>query len=390
MNGSALLGHARRRPTEPEVDLTVLWIVALLLGLGLVMVYSASIAIAEAGRVSAGNPSYFLLRHASFLLIGLAACAVVLQLPMRFWQAVAPYLFIFGVGLLVAVLIPGVGREVNGSQRWIPLGPLNLQPSEFMKLFAVLYAADYTVRKANRMSSVSRGFLPMFIVMLLTGSLLLQEPDLGAFAVITAIAMGVLFLGGMNWRLFASLKLLLIAGFVVLIWTSPYRMQRVLGFMDPWADPFGKGYQLSHALIAFGRGEWLGVGLGASVEKLFYLPEAHTDFVLAVIAEELGFAGVAVTIALFAWLTLRAFAIGNQAARLERYFAALVAYGIGLWIGAQAIVNMGVNMGLLPTKGLTLPLLSFGGSALLANCMAVGLLLRADYENRQLMKGYSL
>ena len=259
-----------------------------------------------------------------------------------------------------------------------------------MKLFAVLYAADYTVRKANRMSSVSRGFLPMFIVMLLTGSLLLQEPDLGAFAVITAIAMGVLFLGGMNWRLFASLKLLLIAGFVVLIWTSPYRMQRVLGFMDPWADPFGKGYQLSHALIAFGRGEWLGVGLGASVEKLFYLPEAHTDFVLAVIAEELGFAGVAVTIALFAWLTLRAFAIGNQAARLERYFAALVAYGIGLWIGAQAIVNMGVNMGLLPTKGLTLPLLSFGGSALLANCMAVGLLLRADYENRQLMKGYSL
>ncbi|MGH8630960.1 MAG: putative lipid II flippase FtsW, partial [Burkholderiales bacterium] len=295
-----------------------------------------------------------------------------------------------GVGLLVTVLIPGVGREVNGSQRWLPLGPLNLQPSEFMKLFAVLYAADYTVRKANRMSSVSKGFVPMLIVMLLTGSLLLQEPDFGAFAVITAIAMGVLFLGGMNWRLFASLKLLLIAGFVVLIWTSPYRMQRVLGFMDPWADPFGNGYQLSHALIAFGRGEWLGVGLGASVEKLFYLPEAHTDFVLAVIAEELGFAGVAVTIVLFAWLTLRAFAIGNQAARLERYFAALVAQGVGLWIGAQAIVNMGVNMGLLPTKGLTLPLLSFGGSALLANCMAIGLLLRVDYENRQMMKGYSL
>jgi cell division protein FtsW len=387
---SALLGHAKRSPAEPEVDLAVVWIVALLLGLGLVMVYSASIAIAEAGRISAGNPRYFLLRHASFLLIGLAAGAVATQLPMRFWQAAAPYLFIFGVALLVMVLIPGIGREVNGSQRWIPLGALNLQPSEFMKLFAVLYAADYTVRKANRMSSVSRGFLPMFIVMLLTGSLLLQEPDLGAFAVITAIAMGVLFLGGMNWRLFASLKVLLIAGFVLLIWTSPYRMERVLGFMDPWADPFGKGYQLSHALIAFGRGEWLGVGLGASVEKLFYLPEAHTDFVLAVIAEELGFAGVAVTIVLFAWLTLRAFAIGNQAARLERYFAALVAQGVGLWIGVQAIVNMGVNMGLLPTKGLTLPLLSFGGSALLANCMAIGLLLRVDYENRQMMKGYSL
>ncbi len=387
---AALVSHVRRTPPEADVDLTLLWIVALLLGLGLVMVYSASIAIAEAGRLSAGSPRYFLIRHMSFLLIGLAAASVVVQLPMRFWQAVAPYLFVLGTGLLVAVLIPGVGREVNGSQRWIPLGPLNLQPSEFMKLFAVLYAADYTVRKANRMASVSRGFLPMFVVMLLTGALLLQEPDFGAFAVITAVAMGVLFLGGMNWRLFASLKLLLIAGFVLLIWTSPYRMQRVLGFMDPWADPFGKGYQLSHALIAFGRGEWIGVGLGASVEKLFYLPEAHTDFVLAVIAEELGFVGVALTIALFAWLTLRAFAIGNQAARLDRYFPALVAQGIGLWIGVQAIVNMGVNMGLLPTKGLTLPLLSFGGSALLANCMAVGLLLRVDYENRQMMKGHSL
>jgi cell division protein FtsW len=285
--------------------------------------------------------------------------------------------------------VPGVGREINGSQRWIPLGPLNVQPSEFMKLFAVLYAADYTVRKANRMSSVSRGFLPMFGVMLLTGALLLQEPDFGAFAVIAAVAMGVLFLGGMNWQLFASLKLLLVAGFVLLIWTSPYRMQRVLGFMDPWADPFGKGYQLSHALIAFGRGEWFGVGLGASVEKLFYLPEAHTDFVLAVIAEELGFVGVTLTIVLFAWLTLRAFAIGNQAARLDRTFPALVAQGVGLWIATQAIVNMGVNMGLLPTKGLTLPLLSFGGSALLANCMAIGLLLRVDYENRQMMRGYS-
>jgi cell division protein FtsW len=388
VNG-ALTSHARRAPVQGDFDPTVLWLVALLLGLGLVMVYSASIAIAEAGRVASGSPRYFLVRHASFLLIGLACTAVVVQLPMRFWQAVAPYLFVAGVGLLVAVLVPGVGREINGSQRWIPLGPLNVQPSEFMKLFAVLYAADYTVRKANRMSSVSRGFLPMFGVMLLTGALLLQEPDFGAFAVIAAVAMGVLFLGGMNWQLFASLKLLLVAGFVLLIWTSPYRMQRVLGFMDPWADPFGKGYQLSHALIAFGRGEWFGVGLGASVEKLFYLPEAHTDFVLAVIAEELGFVGVTLTIVLFAWLTLRAFAIGNQAARLDRTFPALVAQGVGLWIATQAIVNMGVNMGLLPTKGLTLPLLSFGGSALLANCMAIGLLLRVDYENRQMMRGYS-
>ncbi|HWQ37110.1 MAG TPA: putative lipid II flippase FtsW [Burkholderiales bacterium] len=389
MNG--LLGaRVQHAPSEPDFDAVVVWICALLLALGLVMVYSASIAIAESSRLSGGNPHYFLVRHAIFASAAVAAGAIALQLPMRFWQAVAPYLFLLGAGLLVVVLIPGVGREVNGSQRWIPLGALNLQPSELTKLFVVLYAADYTVRKAAHMSSFRKGFLPMFLVMLLTGALLLQEPDLGAFAVITAIAMGVLFLGGMNWRLFAVLKILLILGFIALIWTSPYRMQRVLGFMDPWSDPFGKGYQLSHALIAFGRGEWWGVGLGASVEKLLYLPEAHTDFVLAVIAEELGLVGVTLVIALFAWLTLRAFAIGNRAARLERYFSALVAQGVGIWLGTQAIINMGVNMGLLPTKGLTLPFISFGGSALLANCMAIGLLLRVDYENRQMMKGYSL
>jgi cell division protein FtsW len=387
---AVLSGELRRPGPEPEIDPSVVWICVLLLALGLVMVYSASIAIAENSKLSGGNPNYFLLRHASFVAVGLLAGAGMLQCPMRYWQAAAPYLFMIGAGLLVAVLVPGIGREVNGSQRWIPLGVLNLQPSELMKLFAVLYAADYTVRKAAHMASFRKGFLPMLVVMLLTGTLLLQEPDFGAFAVIAVIAMGVLFLGGMNWKLFAALKFLLVVGFVALIWSSPYRMQRVLGFMDPWADPFGRGYQLSHALIAFGRGEWWGVGLGASVEKLFYLPEAHTDFLLAVIAEELGLIGVLVTIALFGWLTLRAFAIGNQAARLERYFSALVAQGIGLWIGAQAIINMGVNMGLLPTKGLTLPFLSFGGSALLANCLAVGLLLRADYENRQLMKGYSL
>jgi cell division protein FtsW len=246
------------------------------------------------------------------------------------------------------------------------------------------------VRKAALMHSFRKGFLPMLMVMLLVGGLLLREPDFGAFVVITVIAMGVLFLGGMNWKLFAALITLLIIGFVLLIWSSPYRLQRVMGFMDPWSDPFGKGYQLSHALIAFGRGEWFGVGLGASVEKLFYLPEAHTDFLLAVIAEELGLAGVIAVIALFAWLTWRALAIGNQAARLERCFSALVAQGVGLWIGAQAAINMGVNMGVLPTKGLTLPLLSFGGSGIVANCCALAILLRVDYENRQMMKGLSL
>jgi cell division protein FtsW len=237
------------------------------------------------------------------------------------------------------------------------------------------------------MGSFKKGFAPMFVVMLFVGGLLLREPDFGAFAVITVIAMGTLFLGGMNWRLFAGLAILLVVGFILLILTSPYRMQRILGFMDPWSDPYGRGYQLSHALIAFGRGEWLGVGLGGSVEKLFYLPEAHTDFLLAVIAEELGFVGVAAVIVLFAWLVLRAFAIGQQAAVLERLFSALVAMGIGLWMGVQTIINIGVNMGVLPTKGLTLPLMSFGGSAIVANCMAIGILLRIDWENRQLMRG---
>jgi len=237
------------------------------------------------------------------------------------------------------------------------------------------------------MHSFKRGFLPMFAVMLLIGALLLREPDFGSFAVIAAIAMGILFLGGMNWRLFAGLAVLLVLGFIAIILTSPYRMQRILGFMDPWADPFGKGYQLSHALIAFGRGEWFGVGLGGSVEKLFYLPEAHTDFLLAVIGEELGFAGVAAVIGLLAWLTLRGFSIAAQAAKLECDFPALVAYGITIWLAVQAVVNMGVNLGLLPTKGLTLPFLSFGGSGLVANCCALALLLRVDWESRQLMRG---
>jgi cell division protein FtsW len=389
MNG--VLGHMVNRPAPmAELDYVVVSLAALLLGIGLVMVYSSSIAIAEAGHYTGNQPAYFLIRQSIFVFVGVMAGFICFQFPTRLWQAAAPYLFVLGVVLLLIVLIPGIGKEVNGSRRWISLGMFNLQPSEAMKLLVVLYAADYTVRKAALMHSFRKGFLPMLTVMLLVGGLLLREPDFGAFVVITAIAMGVLFLGGMNWKLFAVLITMLVIGFVLLIWLSPYRLQRVLGFMDPWSDPFGKGYQLSHALIAFGRGEWIGVGLGASVEKLFYLPEAHTDFLLAVIAEELGFAGVIAVIALFTGLTWRTFAIGNQAARLERYFSALIAQGVGLWIGAQAAINMGVNMGVLPTKGLTLPLLSFGGSGIVANCCALAILLRVDYENRQMMKGLSL
>ncbi|MFC5300169.1 putative lipid II flippase FtsW [Azospira restricta] len=375
------------RRTPSEVDFTLLWSALLLLFFGMVMVYSASIAIAEAGRFTGNQPAYFLVRHAVFLCIGIVAAAVAFQVPLNAWQQLAPWLFVAGVALLVVVLIPGIGRDVNGARRWLPLGVANLQPSELMKLFAALYAADYTVRKMAVMHDLKKAFLPMAGAMVFVGILLLKEPDFGAFVVIISIAMGILFLGGMRARLFAILIVLLLAAFAVLIIVSPYRRDRIFGFMDPWADAFGRGYQLSHALIAFGRGEIFGVGLGASVEKLFYLPEAHTDFLLAVIAEELGLVGVVAVVALFALIVQRAFAIGRQAVALDRLYPALVAMGIGIWIGVQAFINMGVNMGLLPTKGLTLPLMSFGGSGILANCVALAILLRVDWENRQLMRG---
>ena len=375
------------RRSLAEFDEALVWTALLLLVLGMVMVYSASIATAEASRFAGNQPAYFLVRQALFLGISLIAALTAFQVPVRIWQSLAPWLFLFGIALLVLVLIPGVGREVNGAKRWLSLGLANLQPSEFMKLAAVLYAADYTARKSALMHSFKKGLLPMLAVMLVVGWLLLREPDFGAFVVIASIAMAILFLGGMNGKWFAGLFVLALAGFLVLILSSPYRMQRIFGFMDPWADPYGRGYQLSHALIAFGRGEWLGVGLGASVEKLFYLPEAHTDFLLAVIAEELGLAGVVAVIALFVWIVLRAFAIGRRAATREGHFHALVAQGIGIWIGFQALINMGVNMGLLPTKGLTLPLMSYGGSGLIVNCVAIAVLLRIDWENRQLARG---
>ncbi len=382
---SASLSNPRRVMADYDTVLT--WIIAALLAIGLVMVYSASIATAEAGKFTGYQPAYYLMRHATFIMVGLLAGIVVFQVPTQTWQNLAPYLFLFGVVLLLLVLVPGIGKSVNGSRRWLSLFVINLQPSELMKLFAVLYAADYTVRKGAVKDSLSKAFFPMFAVMALVGTLLLLEPDMGAFVVICAIAMCTLWLGGFNLKIFGGLALALPLAFAALILSSPYRMQRVIGFMDPWSDPYGKGYQLSHALIAFGRGEWFGVGLGASVEKLFYLPEAHTDFLLAVIAEELGFFGVCAVIALFGLLIVRAFAIGRQAAMVDRLFAALVAQGIAVWLGVQAMINIGVNMGVLPTKGLTLPFLSFGGSGVVVNCVAVAVLLRIDYENRRVARG---
>ncbi|MRR49584.1 MAG: putative lipid II flippase FtsW [Rhodocyclaceae bacterium] len=385
-----MTGLALKRPTAAapaDLDPFLLWPALGLLMMGLVMVYSASIATAEASRFTANSGTYFLVRHGVFLAIGLVAGVVAFQIPLRFWQQMAPWFFLAAVVLLVVVLIPHVGKSVNGAQRWIALGPINLQPSELMKLFAVLYAADYTSRKLSDMDSLLKGFFPMALVMALVAVLLLREPDFGALVVIVSIAMGILFLGGLNVRLFIGLVVVLGLAFTVMILTSPYRLERLVGFMDPWKDAFGKGYQLSHALIAFGRGEWFGVGLGASVEKLFYLPEAHTDFLLAVIAEELGFVGVVAVVGMFALLVQRAFAVGRQAQVLDRVYAGLVAQGMGIWIGVQSFINMGVNMGLLPTKGLTLPLMSYGGSGIVANCVALAILFRIDYENRSVMRG---
>ncbi len=376
-------------------DASLAWAALLLLAIGLVMVYSSSIAMAEISAHTGKRAWYFLARHGAFVAVGLALAAVAFQVPVRALERLAPWLFVAGALLLVLVLVPGIGKSVNGSRRWLSLAVVNVQPSEFMKLAVVLYAASYAVRRAAFLhaeqplkQTLLRGFLPLFAVMVVIGGLLLLEPDFGAFVVIVAIAFGILFLGGLDWRLFAGLVLLLPVALAAILVSAPYRLQRLTAFLDPWSDPLGKGYQLSHSLIAFGRGEWFGVGLGASVEKLLFLPEAHTDFLLAVIAEELGFLGVVVVIALFTWLLARSYAIGRQAAHLERPFAALVAQGIGMWIGVQSVINIGVNMGVLPTKGLTLPLMSFGGSGIVANCVAMAILLRIDYENRLLLRGY--
>jgi cell division protein FtsW len=379
-----------RRQMPSEVDMLLLWAALGLLMMGMVMVYSASIATAEAGRLTAHQPAYFLVRHGVFLAIALLAAAAAFQVPMSTWQQLAPWLFVAGFVLLTLVLVPGIGRDVNGARRWLSFGVANLQPSELMKLFVVLYASDYTVRKMEHMGDLKKAFLPLAAALVAIGILLLKEPDFGAFVVIISIAVSILFLGGMRVRLFAGLIVVLMFAFAILIIVSPYRRDRIFGFMDPWTDAFGRGYQLSHALIAFGRGEFLGVGLGASIEKLFYLPEAHTDFLLAVIAEELGFVGVAAIIILMALVIQRAFVIGRQAVALERLYSALVAQGVGIWLGVQSFISMGVNMGLLPTKGLTMPLMSFGGSGILANCLALAVLLRVDWENRQVMRGFKV
>lgn len=355
---------------------------------GLVMVYSASIAMPDNPKFSQYQHSHFLMRHLMSLGLALVMAVVVFQVPLAVWEKMAPWLFIASLVLLVLVLLPFVGKSVNGARRWISLGFMNFQPSELAKFAVLLYAADYMVRKMDVKERFFRAVLPMAAAVAIVGVLLLAEPDMGAFMVISVIAMGILFLGGVNARMFFAISTVVVIAFALMVALSDWRRERIFAYLDPWdaKHALGKGFQLSHSLIAFGRGEIFGVGLGGSVEKLHWLPEAHTDFLLAVIGEEFGLLGVLVLLGLFMWLTRRIIHIGRQSIALDRLFPGLVAQGVGIWIGFQAFINMGVNLGALPTKGLTLPLMSYGGSAILMNMVALAVVLRIDHENRILMQ----
>ena len=388
----AVSGVEQTRSRMMEYDQLLVWAILSLALIGLVMVYSASITLADGPKYANYSSNHFLVRHLISLGIATFVGFWVFKIPVKAWDKLAPYLFVFTILLLIAVLIPGIGKGVNGARRWILLGPMNFQPSELMKFAVIIFAASYTVQRQEHLQSFVKGFVPMGLAVALVGLLLMLEPDMGALMVIGIIAMGILFLGGINAKLFGGLTLvgILIVGAVIAL--SEFRRQRIFAFLDPWQAEHAarKGYQLVHSLMAFGRGEWFGVGLGGSVEKLHYLPEAHTDFILAVIGEELGFVGVCVVILLFYWIVRRAFLIGRTALQLDRSFAGLCAKGIAIWIGWQAFINMGVNLGLLPTKGLTLPLVSYGGSAILMNAVAFAVLLKIDFENRILMRGGKL
>ncbi len=370
-------------------DQALVWVVVALVALGMVMVYSASVALPDNPKFARYAPTHFLVRQAMFIAIAFVAALVVVQVPLAFWEKTAPWIFVASLLLLVVVLIPFIGKGVNGARRWIPLAFMSFQPSELAKLGVAMYAAGYMVRKMESRENFLHAVAPMVLALAVVGILLLAEPDMGAFLVIAMIAMGILFLGGVNGRGFLLITAVLIGAFVLMITLSEWRRERIFAYLNPWDEKYtlGKAYQLSHSLIAFGRGEIFGQGLGGSVEKLHYLPEAHTDFLLAVIGEELGFVGVAAVIFAFFWLARRVFHIGRQAIALDRVFAGLFAQGIGIWIGGQAFINMGVNLGVLPTKGLTLPLMSYGGSGMLLNLVALAIVLRVDIENRQLMRG---
>ncbi|MBI1422756.1 MAG: putative lipid II flippase FtsW [Gammaproteobacteria bacterium] len=348
--------------------------------LGLIMVGSASVSVADR---QLGTPFYYLWRQLLFTGIGVFTAAVVVRIPMRVWQGSGPALMVINLVLLVLVFIPGLGHSANGSTRWISIGSFHLQASEIVKLFSVIYLAGYLVRHNDSVRTTFAGFMRPLGLLVIIAVLLLLEPDFGAAAVLIATAVVMMWLAGVRVSQFMLLIVAVAIALALLVYTSEYRMHRLTAFLNPWADPYNSGFQLTQALIAFGRGSWLGVGLGSSVQKLFYLPEAHTDFLFAVLAEELGLVGVIVVISLFTIMIIRALRIGRAAENRERPFAGYVAYGIGTWIGLQAFINMGVNMGVLPTKGLTLPFMSYGGSSIIVMCVALALLIRVDYETRR-------
>ena len=376
------------RLSAPGVDWETIFCVAALLAFGTVMVFSATSSSGAGDALAAANTGE-LKRHLASIGLAGAAALVVYRLPLSFWFRWSGIIGGLCIILLCIVFLPVVGKSVNGARRWIQIAGLSIQASELVKVGALIFAAAFTVKRQEFMHSFSRGFAPIAIPMVVVAFLLMQQPDLGATAVVAAEIMGVLFLGGLSMNIFLSVGAVVIGFVGFMIYMTPWRLSRVLAYLDPWSEEYvlGQSYQLSHSLIAFGRGELFGVGLGGSVEKLNYLPEAHTDFIMAVIAEETGFAGVILVLFIFYWLIRRAFEIGRQAIKLERYFAGLLAEGVGLWYGVQVIINVGVASGVLPTKGLTLPFVSFGGSALLSSMIAIGLLLRVDRENKILMRG---
>ena len=372
-----------------SIDQALVWVVVALMMWGMVMVYSASIAMPDNPRFARYSQTHFLTRHVISMVVGGVMALLAFQVPTETWEKVARPLFVVSLILLAMVLLPFIGKGVNGARRWISFGIMNFQPSELAKFATIIYAADYMVRKMEVKERFFRAVLPMGAAIGLAGVFLLAEPDMGAFLVIAIIAMGILFLGGVNARMFFLIFAVLVGAFVAMIAASPWRRDRIFAYLDPFSaeHALGKGYQLSHSLIAIGRGEVWGVGLGGSVEKLHWLPEAHTDFLLAVIGEEFGLVGVTLVICLFLWLSRRIMVIGRQAIALDKVFSGLVAQGVGIWIGFQAFINMGVNLGALPTKGLTLPLMSYGGSAIMMNLIAIAVVLRIDAENKQMMRG---
>ena len=367
---------------QPNYDQFLLWIIILLSGVGLVMVYSSSIDVAALKQISKYQNYYYLLRHSIYLTISIFCGLIAFLIPINFWQKFASTFFVIGILLLIAVLVPGIGKTVNGSQRWIPIGIMNFQPSELVKLFTIIYAADYVLRKSRQIGTFVKGFLPMSVAIALVGSLLIYQPDFGALVVVISISMGILFLGGISLKIIFGLMLSVPIAMYSLLKIAPYRVDRITTFLSPFEDLYGKGWQLSHSLIAIGRGDFFGVGLGESIQKLQYLPEAHTDFILAILAEELGLFGFTVIIFLYAIMIIRIFGISKISTQLRNNFSALLAQGIGLWFGIQAAINIGVNVGFFPTKGLTLPFVSYGGSALLVTFIASGILMRIDYENK--------